>query len=202
MSDETNETTEAIDEPTQAQQDLEKARGIVEPLASAGKSDDEMVIALIQDGGFSFKKAGRYLNKALEALGVRMSAKDRYEAVCELLLENDFEPKTWDEVKKVAEYLAEELDSTTEKQALVSVRKFAKENGIELPKKPKGGGGGRGKGFRGEIIEWMIENATASDEDFVAWMAGNSKPEALTKRFLGFREMARKIHVKLTEAGV
>jgi hypothetical protein len=204
---ETTETTETTEEttetqPKQSELDLAKAKELIEPLAVAGKSEDDMVVVLIQDAEFSAKKAFRYVRLALEALGVRMSSKERYEAVCELLLENDFQPTEWDEVKKVADYLAEEIDSTTEKQALVAIRKFAKENGIELPKRPKGGGGGRGAGFRGQIIQWCIDNATASDDDFTAWMTSHEKPESLIKRFIGFREMARKIHVKLTEAGV
>ena len=56
-SDETTETTEVVKEPTQAEKDLAAAVEILKPLAKAGKSEDEMAIALIQNGGFAFKKA-------------------------------------------------------------------------------------------------------------------------------------------------
>lgn len=204
---ESTETTEGTEETepkqTQAQIDLARAVELVSPKAKAGASDEDMVIVLISEGGFGYKKAGRLLNLALVELGVRISAKDRYEQVCELLLENDFAPTEWSEVQSVVEYLAQEIDSTNEKQALVAVRKYAKENGIDLPKKPKSGGGaGRGRGFRGQIFDWLTENVTLDDDAFKAWMTENGKPESMTKRFLAFRETARKIHANMAAAGL
>lgn len=201
MSDSENGTTEEA-EPTQAEQDLERAKTIIEPLAKAGQDEDAMVVALIQSD-FGAKKAFRYVNKALISLGVRMSTKDRYETVCELLLENDFQPTEWKEVKDVAEYLAQEIDSTTEKQAMVAIRKFAKDNGVTLPDRPKGkGGGGRGAGFKGVMLNWFVENITASDDDFKAFVKGHDKPETLAKRFLGYRAMALKVHAAMVEAKI
>lgn len=206
MSDQTTtpeDTTE--DKPqTQAQIDLGRAVEIVKPLATAGKSEDEILVTLIQDGGFGYKKAGRLMNQALVELGVKMSAKDRYEAVCELLTENDFAPTEWSEVQSVIEYIAQEIDSTNEKQAAAAVRKYAKEQGIDLPKRPKGGsgGGGRGRGFRGEIFDWMVANPAASNDDFAKWMTGHGKPESMVKRFTAFRDTAVKIHEAMKAAGL
>lgn len=203
MSEEMNVTETEVTEPTQAELDLASATAIVGPLHASGADDDAMVVALIQEGGFNFKKAGRLLQKALEGMGVRVSAKDRYAQVSELLLENDFAPESWDDVAATLDWLVEQVGSTTEKQALVAVKKFAKDNGIELPAKPKGGGGaGRGRGFRGEILDWLVANVAASDEEFVKFMEESGKPVTMTKRFLTFRETAVKIHNAMVTAGL
>ncbi len=194
------ETTEAEAKMTQSQIDLARAVELIKEKVAAGTGEDDLMILLIQEGGFGYKKAGRMLNQALVQLNVRISAKDRYEQVCELLIENDFAPTTWDEVLGVVSYLAEEIDSTNEKQALVSVRKYAKENEIALPKKPKSESKGRGRGFRGQIFEWMIANVKATDDDFRAFMAEAGKPESMTKRYLFFRETSVKIHEAIVAA--
>ncbi len=161
-------------EPTQAQLELAKAKELVEPMARADASDEEMVVKLITEGGFQFKKAGRLLQLALEDMGVRLSNKDRYDQASELLVSNDFAPEDWAEVMSICEYLSSELDATTEKQALVAVKKFAKENEIALPEKPKGGSGGgnRSSGKRAQVHVWMVANATASDADLKTWLEG------------------------------
>lgn len=176
-------------EPTPAQLEMAKAKEIIEPMAKAGKSEDEMAIALIQNGGFAFKKAGRLLRKVLEDLGVRMSAKDRLEQASELLLKSDFAPKSWDEVVKVCEWLAGELEATDSKQALNAVKKFAKEQGIELPIKPKGSGGGGAKtGFRSVFLSWLETNPTADDATFDKWIGQHDRKASQVsfyKRILG-----------------
>lgn len=176
-------------EPTQAQLEMAKAKEIIEPLAKAGKSEDEMAIALIQNGGFAFKKAGRLLRKVLEDLGVRMSAKDRLAQASQMLLKADFAPKNWDEVVKVCEWLARELEATDAKQALNAVKKFAKEQGIELPIKPKGSGGGGAKtGFRAIFLSWLEANPTAEDATFDKWIKQHDRKASQVsfyKRILG-----------------
>lgn len=176
-------------EPSQAQLEMAKATEIIEPLAKAGKSDDEMAIALIQNGGFPFKKAGRLLRKVLENLGIRMTAKDRLAQASAILLQTDFAPKDWAEVLKVCEYLAEELDATDEKQALVAVKKFATEQSIELPTKPKGsGGGGARTGFRSKFLVWVQANPSSTDAQFDAWVKEQGKKASQArfyKRILG-----------------
>ena len=191
------ETTETK-EPTTAELELESAKEIVEPLARADKSEDEMIVTLIQEGGFGFKKAARMLNLALEALELRMSAKDRYAKVSELLLDQDFAPTEWSEVVAVASYLSEEIDATDEKQAMKAVRRFAKDRDIELPKRPAGGGGGGQKtGFRTICLEWMVENATSTDEEFKAWLVAGDRPKGdylfYGRIFSAARKMAEKI---------
>ena len=164
-----------VAEPTQAELDLVRAIELVTPMAKSGKDEDEMIVALIQNGGFAFKKAGRLLNGALESLGVRMSAKERFEKVSALLINQDtpFAPKEWSEVDQICSWLSEELDSTDEKQALAAVKRFAKEQEIELPKRARGtsgGGGSRPTAFRSVALNWMVEHPSATDEEFIAWL--------------------------------
>jgi len=160
-------------EPTKAQLELAKAKEIITPMAKAGKSDDEMIIKLMQDGGFTAKQAIRYVNQSLEDLGVRMSNKDRQTAVNDMLLANDFAPSDWSEVVKSAEWISSELDATTDKQALGCIKKFAKENKIELPAKPRGAGRSGGTSFRVVSLAWMEENPTSTDAEFEKWVLSN-----------------------------
>lgn len=190
-------------EPTQGQLELAKAKELIEPMARADSSDEEMVVKLITEGGFQFKKAGRLLQLALEDMGVRLSNKDRYEQASELLVKNDFAPDDWAEVIQVCEYLASELDATSEKQALVAVKKFAKENEITLPEKPKGGGGGnRSTGLRAKVHAWMVSNATASDADLKAWLEaeGESRQGHIRHYQVDF-SIARKMAAAIVAAG-
>ena len=186
-------------EPTKAQLELAKATEIVKPMAKAGKSDDEMIIKLTQEAGFTIKQAMRLVNQALEDLGVRMSNKDRYTAVSDLLLANDFAPADWAEVVKTVEWISSELDATTDKQALGAIKKFAKENKIELPAKPSGAGRSGGTSFRAVSLKWMEENVTATDDEFEAWVLSNEGRTAGDVRYYGriFRTVR-----KMYEAGV
>jgi hypothetical protein len=186
-------------EPTAAQLELAKAKEIVTPMAK-DKSDEEMLIKLMTDGGFQAKKAMRLLQQSLEDLGVRMSNKDRYTQVSEMLLETNFAPETWDEVKAAVDYIAEQLEATDDRQALVAVRKFAKEKGIDLPVKAKGGTRGQ-SGFRSQIHAWMRENATGTDADFAAWMKANEKSQGLINYYTRQLQVARDMAAAIVAAG-
>jgi hypothetical protein len=185
-------------EPTQAQLEFNKAKGIVEPMVKAQKSDEEMIISLIQNGGFAFKKAGRLLKQTLEALGVRMSNKNRLEQASEILLKHKFAPTSWDEVTKAAAHLAEVIDATSEAQALVAIKKFAKVNEITLPDKPRGVG--TKTGFRSKCFAWMLENPNASDAEFSAFMKENEQNKVQTSFYLKVYTLARGMAKKLAEA--
>lgn len=189
-------------EPSQAQLELEKAKEIVEPLARANASDEEMVVKLITEGQFPFKKAGRLLQHALEDMGVRLSNKDRFAQASELLIANNFAPKDWSEVVSVCEYLETELDATSAKQALVAVKKFAKENDITLPDKPKsaGGGGSRHSGFRAQVHNYMMENATSTDAEFTAWMKTQESRQGVINYYLRLFQVARTMATKIAAA--
>jgi hypothetical protein len=144
-----------------------------------------MIIKLMQDGGFTAKQSIRLVNQSLEDLGVRLSNKDRYTAVSDLLLANDFAPADWAEVVKTVEWISSELDATTDKQALGAIKKFAKENKIELPAKPSGAGRSGGTSFRAVSLKWMEENVTATDDEFEKWVMSNEGRTAGDVRYYG-----------------
>lgn len=200
MSEAAVETTETEEEFTQSELDLQKAKKILEPMIRAGdKSDDEMQIALVTGGDFPFKKAGRLFARALEDLGIRMSRKDRTEQVTEILLKNEFAPKEWSEVTQVCEYLSSELDATTEKQALVAVKRFAKTQKISLPVRPKGTRGSGKNSFRIKVLEWMETNPTATDQELENWVLKDQKRKTTDAKLYGrIHKSIRKVY----EAGV
>ena len=159
--------------PTAAEVEFQKARAIVEPLARDGKSDEDMLIALIKEG-FLAKKAFKLVRQSLEDLGVRMSNKDRYTQVSEILLKNEFAPKEYSDLKDCVAFLAAELEATDEKQAMKAVKKFAKENKIELPVAPKGARSS-GKSFRSRALRFMVEHAKEDVSVFVTWLEAEGK---------------------------
>lgn len=183
-----------------AEKELAKAVELVTPLAKAGKSDDEMAIALMTDGGFAFKKAGRLLNKALINLNIRMSSADRYDKVRAILVETEFAPTEWSEVQETAEYLAEEIDATTEVEALASIRKYARDQEFELPKKVKGIRAGYG--YRQSVFDWMAENPLATNDELKVKMEADEKPismiRLLGRYFDAFRKYAA-AHAEATQ---
>lgn len=150
--------------------DLERATEILNPLIDREATEDEMVIELIQSG-FKFSRAGRLLTQVLESKGLRLSAKDRYAAVEEHLVAWSFDPQSWADVEEAAESLSEEVDNTSKAQAIRAIQKFAKQNGIELPAKPKGTGGGGGPRVNAfdRFASWAMDHRDASDEDIDAY---------------------------------
>jgi len=184
----------AVKEPTAAELEYKKAKAIIEPLAREGKTDEVMLVTLIK-ADFPAKKAFRLIKSCLEDLGVRMSRKDRYALVSEILLKNDFAPTSWSEIRDICLYLASELEATDEKQALVSVRRYAKEKKIALPKRQRGEGGPRsgGNSFRARMHKWMIEHATESNEAFVGFLEGEGKKQTQINQFVRNFEVAKEM---------
>lgn len=187
---------------TQAQLDQARATELVAPLSAAGKSDDEIVVALIT-AGFTFKQAGRLMQSSLEGLGVRMSSKERNAHVEELLVEHGFAPTEWSDVTSVVTWIAEQLDATDEKQAMKSVVRFAKENEIELPAKPKkapGGGGLRADSFRGQMHQYMIDNPTGEESDLVAFVEALGKDKGHARHWARIYDTAKQMAAKIAAA--
>ena len=185
-------------EPTAAEAEFQKARAIVEPLARDGKSDEDMLIALIREG-FLAKKAFKLVRQSLEDLGVRMSNKDRYSQVSEILLKNEFAPKEYSDLKDCVAFLASELEATDEKQAMKAVKKFAKENEITLPEAPKGVRSS-GKSFRSRALKFMVEHARENVSVFVTWLEAEGKNKTqinyYTRSFETGQEMAKVINAE------
>lgn len=183
MSEEINETS-----------DFDRALEIIEPMVN-DSTEDEMVVALIQ-AGFKFAKAGRVMNQVLQSKGLKLSAKDRYAAVSGLLQDWGFAPETWADVEAAAENIADEVDATTKAQAVRAIKKFAKDVDLELPERPKGGGGGGSRVTAFDrFYAWAVENQDANDDDVAEFVASLGCPEKqaakYTNRFQGILGFAR-----------
>ncbi len=159
-------TMDNVDVPQMS--DLDEALLILGPMIENGASEDEMAVALIQNG-IKYARAGRMLAKVLEAKGLKVSAKDRYAAASENLTNWGFAPASWDDVEEAVENLVEELDATNAAQALSCVKRFAKEHEITLPEKPKGVSGGRtrGDGKDAKFYAFACANPDITDAEIV-----------------------------------
>lgn len=167
---------------------LDQVKEIVNVGVSEGKSDDEIKIAIVQSG-ISFKDAQKFFQQAMEECGHRISPKARFAKICDVLDEMEFNPDTPDEVSAVAEKLAEQIDDTSEKQALAAMRKWAKENEIELPKPAKKAGGagrGAGGGLIQKGLDWLVENKDADAEAITNFIlsAKDGITEAQAKKYV------------------
>lgn len=177
MSDENTE------EVTESPSDLEVASGHLQPLIDRDASEEEMVVELIQNG-FKFARAGRIMNQVLQSLGLRMSAKDRSSAVSELLVAWEFAPENWSQVEECATSISEEVDSTSKAQALTAIRKFAKENAIKLPAKPKGAGGGTRSSKDDAFHSWILQNRDATSADISDYVDGIGVTEKQAPKYV------------------
>jgi len=178
--------------------DLDIAKSVLNPLLSEDITEEELVVALIQfdSARFKFAKAGRLMNQVLESAGMRMNAKDRYAAANELLSSWEFFPESWDDIDGAVENLVEHIESTSKAQALSCVRRFAKDNEIELPEKPKAAKGGIRKASAfARFQTWALSNKDATDEDVKGFIDGLGVTEKqaakYTARYLSTLSFAR-----------
>lgn len=161
---------------------LEKVLEIVNAGVEAGKTDDEIRIDIIQSG-FTFKEAGKLFTQAMEEAGHRISPKQRVEKIVEILEEAEFNPETSDQLSEMISRICEEVADTSEKQALAAVRKWAKENEIELPKAPKKSAGrAAGGSIVSKTLEWVLEHKDATEAEILEHIAtlkeGITEPQA------------------------
>jgi hypothetical protein len=77
-----------------------------------------------------------------------------------------------------------------------AVKKFAKENNIELPKAPKGSRSS-GKSFRSRALRFMVEHATEDVKVFVKFLEDEKRTQTqinyYTRSFETGQEMAKAI---------
>lgn len=151
---------------------LEKVLEIVNAGVEAGKSDDEIRIDIIQSG-VTFKEAGKLFTQAMEEAGHRISPKQRSEKIAIILEDAEFNPETAEQVTKMVAKIVEEVADTSEKQALAAVRKWAKENEIELPKAPKKSAGrASGGSIVAKTLEWLLEHKDATEAEVTEFVTG------------------------------
>lgn len=167
----------------------EKVKQIVISGFEAEKTDDEMLVEIVQSG-ISFRQATKMFRTCVEDNGLRISAKKRYDSILEILESNEFSADTFEQVQAMAQRISvgdqenglEPVGDTSVHQATKAIRKYCKDLEIEFPKaprKPKGGLRSRYLGFAAsnplvtdaELEQWYIENTNEkSSEDITKWM--------------------------------
>lgn len=154
--------------------DTQIVEEVIEAGMEAGHDDDTMLIEVV-NRGVSFKSAGKLFKSVMETKGYRVSAKERAEKAAEIIAGSDFgvEEVTAEDVQALTTRICDEVADTTEKQANAAIRKFAKEKGIELPKKAKGSGRGTGTGgLIKKVGEFMLENRDCDEAAISEFIKG------------------------------
>lgn len=182
--------------------DTQNVDTIVKAGFEAGKTDEDMIIELLESG-VKFKEAGKLFKAACERLGLRKSAKNRKEEVFSILDEAEFAPENSDQLTQMVEYIAGNVDDTSEKQALAAIKSWAKVNEVELPKAARAARAAKSTvtvagatGARAQIFNWMIGNKGFASEELSAFIA-ELKPKFdekqlanTTKKFVQYAEFA------------
>ena len=177
--------------------ETESATKIIVAGVEADKSDD-MILVDIVNSGISFRNAGKLFKKIMEEKGLRISNKTRQEQVFALLKKNRFKkPAEWQKVQDMLDLICGEegVNDTTEKQALLLVRRYAKEAEFVLPKAPKKAAGSKGKA---KITDWMVANPKATQEEFTKFMLELGKKENVAKRFFEWFAVAQRMAETIT----
>lgn len=168
--------------------DTEKVTGIIVAGVEADKTDDQILVDIV-NAGISFKNAGKMFKKIMEEKGLRINSKTRQEQVFKILKKARFKPKEYSQVETMLAVVRKEVTDTSEKQALSLVKKYAKEGELTLPKAPKTAGG-KGKA---KINAFMIENPTAKKAEFKKFMLELGKKEKVIDRNWEIFEVAQKM---------
>lgn len=145
--------------------DTQTVEKIIAEGVANGKTDDDMLIEII-GAGVSFKAAGKLFKTIMEDKGYRVSAKVRAEKANKILVDSDFGGAGDVTAELVAATIAQivaDIPDTSEKQALVAIRKYAKEKEIAMPKSSKGKGGGGS--ILDKACDWLKSNLSATEDE-------------------------------------
>lgn len=157
-----------------------------------GLSDDELLVKIVQSG-ISFKLAARGMKVALEKFGMRVNNKERVQSAGSILSKMDFAPKTWGDVLDAAERIAKEVADTTEKQAMAAIKKYCKEQAIELPAKAKREKKVGAAGFKGKLADFLVNNPGATMQDLEQFLEDSGKKREISKRFAWVLNVANRL---------
>lgn len=155
--------------------ETEKVAVIVAEGIAAGKTDDE-ILHLICASGISYANTGKLFKAEMVNGGYRITAKARKEKGREILVEAEFSPENYDELKEMVETLKDSISDTSTSQANAIVKAYAKEFEIELPKPEKKASSGGG--LRAKSLEWMVGHPEATREELANWLTDIDKNDA------------------------
>jgi len=179
LSELIQETFSSLDLPEQ----LDK-KGIVVAGIKAGKDDDTIMMELV-NAGVPIRDAWGEFKTAMMAAGYLLKPAERNVKLAELL--NGFSPETGDDVSDKLKELMDEIPRTTERQAMGAIRKYAKDNKIELPKVKRLGG------WKKKLTDWIVENPTATVDDLAGYVSELGRPDSIAKRYTETMLLANRI---------
>lgn len=173
-------------EPTES----EKVESIVKEGVEAGKSDDLILVDIV-NSGVKFTKAMKLFKNAVEKLGLRISTKDRKEQIGKLLTKEDFNPESFQDVQDMANKIVKEIEDTNYKQSVSVIRSWAKANDVQLPKKPKGAPSGGVRGFRAKAFQFMLDNPGVDEDGLKKFVADEGKKDVVGNSMFAILKFAR-----------
>lgn len=170
----------------------ETVREIVEAGYEAGKSDDDMLIEIVQ-AGIKFSAAMRLFRQVQTELGLRITPKDRREYVNEIL-GDDFTPETAEDMQDAIDRVGKH-DAIGPQQARKAVRQYLKEHEREVP---KAAAQAVTVGARSKIFDFLVENPHCSEQEFSDFVrevkpGDSEKQERMVKSYTPTRLLAHRI---------
>lgn len=165
-------------------------KAIVVAGVEADKSDDEIMRELA-DAGVPIRDVVGQFRTAMMAAGYLLKPKER-NARLEAVLDG-FEPETAADVESKKHELMDAVPRTTERQAMGAIRKYAKQNGIELPKVKRTGG------FKKKVHDWMLAHPNATVDELEAFITDKGKPESVVKRYAEVLTLAQQMAKRISD---
>jgi len=162
------------------------------------KTDDEM-LAQLYEGGVAFSDLRPTFNEIVKEKGLRLNNKERKIKTTELL-DGITEFADAETMLKSVAMLQDKLKVTTTK-AMGSLRTWAKDNNITLPKAPRASKP-RKTGFSGhyeKILNFILENRDADKKSVVEFCHKESIPEAYSTTALNVVHFAKRWNGEITE---
>lgn len=159
---------------------MEATRFIKEKLDAGVKLDEQAFqVEMVVSCGFTMKGAIRSYFNALEAMGLLLKRKDRFEQANQLLNSVNFKGESYEVVQEMVCALSEKLTATSVPQARNVVKKYLVAKGIEMPRKireSKGVSSDMGqRGFTKEALDWAMANQDASSIEAYEFCADRNK---------------------------
>ncbi len=167
------------------------AEEIIIAAHEADKTENETLVELVT-AGIQFKHAAKLYNSVRIELGLAVSAADRKKQIADYLATNRPEFKDYEEMLSCVSSLQDTVPGLTTAQAVSGVKKFCKENQIELPKKPRGAGKPKG-GLRAQIMEYIIANPESNAAQLEDFVTAKGKDAKIAKRYVPMLEVANAV---------
>jgi hypothetical protein len=178
---------------------VDKALEVFKDCMEKNMDDESTKLAMIQAGGATFKNVTRLFNQYMIDEGYAMTKEDKETIVDDVM--SDADVSTEEGFQAAVDAIVERGVNISDKSAAALVRKYAKDNEIEVYKAAKAGSGTGRVGFAAKYYELLIANPAISEEE-AAEFINNSEYSTDNVRnhmshYQSIRKMANNIAAKL-----